>query len=582
MKKLILSEHGILPGTDITRSLNALIAECGDDTEFVFEDADYFFSAKTAEKADYRLSNTDVLPLRTLGILLRGKKNCILRGNGARLWFEGQMQPLTLDHCDRVTVTDFVINWRYPLVAEGTILSHTPSTADVFVDPERYPHRYRDGNLEFYVGADEWYPLNMSTHQLYDPEGNCILRGTGDRFWPSSVEEIGTDTYRFHLRGSLDMQDGATVVLRHNDRLHAGIFSEKCKDLTFDNITIHSCGGLGCLAQFCHDLTYRRIRFLPDTAAGRKVSNGHDDGMHLTCNSGTVTVTECSFVGLMDDPINIHGCCVTSDETVGTHTLRCRYRQAQAQGFLYWAEEGDEVVFLDRKTMAPVAKARVASYALETDDTFLLTLSEPIPEADASPAAAGDSLAIDNLSHTAEFVCTDNRFGSCRARGLLVSTPKRVLIADNYFESSGSAILLAGDSNFWYESGACHDVTIRNNIFTDRCLTSIYQFCEGIISICPVVPEPALAPPFHHNIRILDNTFDTADAPILYAFSCEELEVRRNRILRSPSKRWWPRKSAMFNLRYTRNAAIADNRILGSFTLLPLAQECCEGIETDF
>lgn len=581
MKKVILSERGILPNTDITLSLNELIAACGDGTELIFENADYYFSAKAAEKADYRLSNTDVLPLRTLGIRLRGLKNCILRGNGARLWFEGQMQPLTLDHCENITVTGFFINWRYPLVAEGRILAHTPDTADVFVDPERFPHRYRDGSLEFYVGADEWYALTMSTHQLYDPEGNCILRGTGDRFWPSSVEDLGQDTYRFHLRGSLDMQDGATVVLRHNDRLHAGIFSEKCKNLIFDNITIHSCGGLGCLAQFCHDLVYRRIHFAPDTAAGRRVSNGHDDGMHLTCNSGRVTVTECSFVGLMDDPINIHGCCVTSDETVGTHALRCRYRQAQAQGFAYWAEEGDELVFLDKRTMAPIAHACVASYALEADDTFLLTLAEPVPEAVAALAAEGDLLAIDNLTHTAEFVCTGNRFGSCRARGLLVSTPKPVLIADNYFESSGSAILLAGDSNYWYESGACHDVTIRNNIFTDRCLTSIYQFCEGVISICPVVPEPDPTLPFHRGIRILDNTFDTADAPVLYAFSCEDLEMRGNRILRSPSKRWWPRKSAMVTLRYTRNATISGNRLLGSFTLAPLALECCEAISAD-
>lgn len=36
---------------------------------------------------------------------------------------------------------------------------------------------------------------------------------------------------------------------------------------------------------------------------------------------------------------------------------------------------------------------------------------------------------------------------SCRARGILVSTPGKVLIERNYFESSGSAILIAGDAN---------------------------------------------------------------------------------------------------------------------------------------
>ena len=51
MKKVILSERGILPNTDITLSLNELIAACGDGTELIFENADYYFSAKAAEKA---------------------------------------------------------------------------------------------------------------------------------------------------------------------------------------------------------------------------------------------------------------------------------------------------------------------------------------------------------------------------------------------------------------------------------------------------------------------------------------------------------------------------------------------------
>jgi hypothetical protein len=35
--------------------------------------------------------------------------------------------------------------------------------------------------------------------------------------------------------------------------------------------------------------------------------------------------------------------------------------------------------------------------------------------------------------------------------GLLVSIPGKVIINQNEFESSGSAILIAGDANGWYE-----------------------------------------------------------------------------------------------------------------------------------
>ena len=93
---------------------------------------------------------------------------------------------------------------------------------------------------------------------------------------------------------------------------------------------------------------------------------------------------------------------------------------------------------------------------------------------------------------------------------------------------------MSGDSNYWFESGECHDVEITGNIFTDKCLSAGYRFREGVIGIAPVIPSPELDLPFHKNIRIHNNVFDYADTPVLYAFSCEGLSFRENCIFRSP------------------------------------------------
>lgn len=111
-----------------------------------------------------------------------------------------------------------------------------------------------------------------------------------------------------------------------------------------------------------------------------------------------------------------------------------------------------------------------------------------------------------------------------------------VLIEDNYFESSGSAILVAGDSNFWFESGACKDVTIRRNTFTNKCNSSYYGFCEGMISICPVVPEPDETKPFHENIQVCNNVFDVTTSKSIYALSCNRLQIRDNLIFTSATE----------------------------------------------
>ncbi len=274
--------------------------------------------------------------------------------------------------------------------------------------------------------------------------------------------------------------------------------------------------------------------FLPNTAVGRLVTNGRDDGMHLTCNKGHITVKNCSFLGLMDDPVNVHGCCVTAEEAIDKKTLRCRYRHRQAQNFLYWAEAGDEITFLDRATMVSLGTATAAEYRLKSPDTFLLRFARELPEEILALAANKEKLALDNTSNTASFTCENNRFGSCRARGILVSTPKEVNIKNNFFASSGSAILVAGDSNEWFESGACHRVEITGNTFSQDCCSSFYQFCHGVISLCPAVPKPEATLPYHRHIRIAENTFDTPGTPPVYAFSCGDLTFEKNRIFCNP------------------------------------------------
>jgi hypothetical protein len=95
---------------------------------------------------------------------------------------------------------------------------------------------------------------------------------------------------------------------------------------------------------------------------------------------------------------------------------------------------------------------------------------------------------------------------------LLLSTPGRTVIEKNRFESSGSAILIAGDANQWYESGAVRDVLIRDNVF-DNCLTNLTSSATGSSVSIPRSRVRKSPEPFHHNIRIENNTFLTFDFP---------------------------------------------------------------------
>ena len=574
MKQIRLSEYGIFPGDDCAEKINALLSENPEDCEFIFEPGDYIISSVI--RRPLALSNTNAIPARNLGILMENMKNIRLTGCKTRILCAGRMQPLTLLCCENTVVSGFLVDWEKPMAAEGIVTGFSDTSVDLYIDPHAFPHRILDGEILFDIGnGEEARPADGVIQ--YDACTRTIRRTTGDRFGIGALQkELGGYVYRFDAF-NVDTAGGNVVVLRHNRREHAGIFAEKCRNVTFENIEMQSCGGLGCLCQFCDTLTFRNVNYLPNRNAGRTVVNGRDDGMHITCCSGTVTVENCSFLGLMDDPINVHGCCVPVIEWTDGKTVRCRYGHNQSFGFNFWAEKGDEIAFIDRNSLQKIGTGIAESFFAEDEQTFVLTFKSAPAEnvRFADPA----SVAIDNLSHTAAFICRNNRFGSCRARGVLISTPKPVKIQNNYFESSGSAILVAGDANGWFESGACHDVEISGNVFTDSCLSSMFQFCEGIISICPVVPMPSADKPFHSNIRIHGNIFDTPGVPVLYGFSCDGLSFTENRIYRSPrDEGWHPRKDPI-RLEYCKNVKIDKNVWTGPFKEEKVS---CDGATVDF
>ena len=95
---------------------------------------------------------------------------------------------------------------------------------------------------------------------------------------------------------------------------------------------------------------------------------------------------------------------------------------------------------------------------------------------------------MENLTRTPRVLFARNLVRNNRARGILINTPRPILIEENTFDHvSGSAILFSTDNNMWYESGQTQEVTIRRNLFVDV-LTSLYQFTSAVISSHPIIP----------------------------------------------------------------------------------------------
>lgn|GEM_PF-5086864 len=95
---------------------------------------------------------------------------------------------------------------------------------------------------------------------------------------------------------------------------------------------------------------------------------------------------------------------------------------------------------------------------------FKIVLTKPL---DKSIDPATMDIGIENLTWTPKVEYKGNTIRNNRAKGALFSTPQKTIVEDNLFDhTSGTAILLCGDSNGWYETGSTRDITIRNNKFS--------------------------------------------------------------------------------------------------------------------
>lgn len=547
---------------DCNKFINEAIKtiEPGKPTKLVFTRGEYHFYPLESNKRTYFESNTTDENPRNCAFLFEGMSNLIIEGNGSNLIFHDQMQPFTFDKCKNVILRNVNIDWEQPLIAQAEVLAVSDKSIKVNINLKESPYRIEEGKLFFGNSKTNLSPWKGTME--FDRDGRYVVPQTGDwgclgRGWENYLaEDILPGVIEINLPFLRKPAVGNFLVMRFAERIHSGIFIQDSKNITVDNVNLYHATGLGILAQFSQDLTFSQFRAIPNKAKNRYFGGG-DDGIQVSNCKGKITINKCEFAGLMDDPVNVHGTSVQVIEILSEKQVKCKFMHHQSVG-LIWGHAGDKISFIENSRMNSIGTAVVERFKPIDSETFLLTFKTPVPKG----FEVND--ALENLTWSPDLTISNSNFKSCRARGVLVSTPGKVVIENNIFESSGSAILVAGDANNWFESGAVNDVLIKNNVFTDLCNTSSYQFCEGIISVYPEIPVlDEKTPQFHKNIRIENNEFHPFDYPVLFARSVDGISFRNNTITRSTRFEPYHRRKYTFSFEASKNAVITDNTFSG-------------------
>ena len=523
----------------------------------VFPKGRYDFWPHHCIEREYFESNTNDVNPKRLAVLIDNMDGLTIDAGGSDFIMHDRIQPFTVDNSKNIVIRNVNIDWDIPLSAQALVGKAGEGYVDLHINSHESPYIIEKGKLVF-VGEgwkSEWWGT-----MEFDGKSKLVVPQASDNAFGGNwqryrAEEVATGHVRLLNDFGRQPATGNLLVLRHSVRDHAGIFITESDNVRLERINVYHTAGLGVLAQYSSNLTYERVNCVPNESKSRILA-GHDDGFHYSNCKGLLTINNCRFHALMDDPVNVHGTGVKLVEKISDTKVLCKFMHHQSLG-MKWGRAGETVGFINHVNMHTVGNGVIKSFRTIDVETMEIEFEKPIP----SSIKVGDGL--ENLTWVPDVEIKNSFFGSCRARGILISTPGKVVIENNIFESSGSPILIAGDANYWYETGAVKSVLIRNNVFRAPCLTSMYQFCEAVISICPEIPKVDPSLPYHRNITITDNEFNLFDYPVLYAFSTENIVFENNKLIRNKDFKPWHHRKDGLTFEACKNISVRNNTFVG-------------------
>ena len=545
------ADFGLVPGTgrDAGPAFRQLLAIAAPGAVIQLEKGRYDVWAGRAAVRPWQQSNSDPQASRRYGILLENLSNVTLDGAGCDFIFHGTQTGIGAAFCTNVTFKNFTMDWKRPELSQGTVLEFGTNYVIVKMHPDT-PAAVENGRLVFPCeGAVQQGTSTME----FDPKtgGPAYQRADLPRAGAATVVSPGV----FRLETKAHYKVGNEVIFRHGARTHAVLLIHRCQNTVLEKVDAYASCGLGFLAQHSDGARFTDVRYIPKPGSGRLFSS-RDDGLQVSGCKGLIEVNRCVFEGMMDDPINVHGTYLPVTGRVDERTLRCRFGQSQSIGQTWWADPGDRVEYVFRDSVLTHGTNTVESFRLLNDHEAEIHLAAPVP------AEIGPGWVLENMTMHPRVHIANSRFGNQRARGVLFTTPRPVVLESNTFYTSGSAVLINGDANGWFESGVVRDAVIRGNTFIN-CNQTGYQFGEAVISIDPVVNKPEPGSFSHSNIRIENNTFKSFDAPVLYAESVDGLVFKDNTIERTHDFAPWHYRKNAITLDRCRDVTIRGTKLVG-------------------
>lgn len=553
---IIEADPDIADYTPVVREI--LEAHPDGNVEIRFAAGLYEFWPEDACTEFLSMSNNDSGD-RKVAFLIKDMENVTVTGDGSDFLFHGAIVPFAVKNSRNVNVGGFTVDYDYPWTFEGEVIENDQEkmTFAVRVFPD---NKYRiEGDRLFFGGYDWEYPL--AENIVFDPATRRPYFNTAiyeHRHWtgelkarelsPGIVEFSGLSAVSVPPVGSIWDDKGPMDL----NRSYPGFAILRSKDVKVHDVHVYKAGAMALIAEFSENITVSGVSTASRPGSPRMITISADATHFVDCK-GTVTLEDCTFESMLDDATNIHGVYMKVDTLLSPAVFRASFGHFQQEGN-HFADVGDMLRFVDRKSLRPVGESKLISIDRISRNCYELTTG-----LDLSSAGNVADLAVENISRGCDVVIRDCKVRYNRARSLLLSTPGDVLVENCDFSSMMAGIRICGDANYWYESGRTRNVVIRSNRFRDLGLGGGQP--QAVLQIDPVIPQDARDTDFffHGNIVFADNVVETFDRQVIYGLSVENLEITGNTFIDSGSHESLFPGLSVIDVQYCGNVRIKGN-----------------------
>ncbi len=523
------------------------------DSKVIVEKGTYhFYPEKAYEKYTFITNHDNTL--RRIAFPVNNFDGLTIEANDSKFIFHGIMMPFNIENSKNIDISGLTIDWHIPIHSESMIVANDTinHTFDIRI-ADNIPYTIRNEQLFF---IKEGFEHDLAHAILYDPKRKAIAYNT-TKYTPlkitENIEIRNKDNFDFpnyvdfrspeyeaqdqeYIIKAKEIKPGLVRIYGSKkplppvgmvmiskgrfgkERIANAFYINKSSNVKLHNITIHYAGGMGILGERSSDITLDSVNVIANPDKQLMVSTTADAAHFAGCR-GKVVVNNCNFRHQLDDAINIHGAFVLVEDIIGPDKIGVRIGHFQQAGFEF-AEAGDTIGFVNTKDSSEVAfKSVVKSFNKLNKDYYIITLNESITN------KLNKGYVVENVDWYPEVTITNSQFADNRARALLLKSPKKTIIRNNYFSNMMPALIISGSINtWWYESGGSQDMLIEGNTFGD---CSYGGANEPVISIGGKFNGKGR---MLGSIIIRNNVFNNFEPSILKARGVTYLEFTNNTI----------------------------------------------------